>query len=84
MPCDAVAEDEQDLRGEQDHPTGEDEGVRVEDLGRGRIFVLKMMEVEAEANDHAEPEDGEPDGRGGSVVPCAPGPAYMPNRSGPL
>ena len=48
----------------------------------GRLSAF--LEVHAEAEDHAEPEEAEPDRRGGTVIPCAPGSAYMPDRLGPL
>ena len=83
MPGDAVAEDQEDLRGEQQHPAGEDDGVHVKDAGRGRSFVEEAVEVHVEAEDHAEPQNAEPDGRGGAVVPRAPGSAYMLDRLGP-
>jgi len=72
VPGDAVAEDEEHLGGENEHPRGEDEGVDEEDLGRGRLLGEEAGDVEAEAGDHADPEDGEPDGRGNAVVAGTP------------
>jgi hypothetical protein len=84
VPGDAVAEDEHYLHCEQQHPAGEDDGVDVQDAGGGRSLVEEAVEVHTEAEDHAEPEETEPDGRGSAVVPRTPGSAYMPDRLGPL
>ena len=45
----------------------------VDDLGYGRLLVQVVVQIEAEANAHEDPEDGEPDQRSSAIFTRGPG-----------
>jgi hypothetical protein len=75
---DAIADDKEDLGGEQEHPDREDDGVEIDNSGLRRRFMKESGKVDAETGEDSSPEQSQPDDEGPSVVARAPGCACMP------
>jgi hypothetical protein len=60
-------------RGGSKQPERGGNGTYVNDSGYGRLLLEVVVQIEAEADAHVDPEDGEPDQRSAAVFTRGPG-----------
>ena len=73
MQADIAGFDQEHKRGGSEQPERSGDGMYVDDCGYGWLLMKVVMQIEAEANPHEDPEDGQPDQRSPAIVTRGPG-----------
>jgi hypothetical protein len=73
MEADVAGFDHEHKRGRSQQPERGGDCMYVDDLGYGRLLVEVVVQIEAEADAHEDPEDGEPDQCSPAIFTCWPG-----------
>ena len=77
MEADVAGFDQKHERGGSEQPERGGDGMYVDDPGYGRLLLEVVVQVEAEADAHEDPEQGEPDQRSPAIFARRPGRGCM-------
>ena len=73
METDVAGFDQEHKRGGREQPKRGGDGMYVDDRGYRRLLLEVVVQIEAEADAHEDPEHGEPDQRSAAIFTSWPG-----------